>query len=131
LGNLVKGYYTISIGKRKIIKSFCGCYTGPGKFAKRRAQGAKRKHDLRCAQNAMRHAPSPWSPKAKIILLHRILKQFSMEFSLISPIIEFYIYIRLISTSHRKTTFTPFSSNSFLNCHHSLSRACRTGGCQE
>jgi hypothetical protein len=37
---------------------------GPGKFAKRRAQGAKRKHDLRCAQNAMRHAPSPWSPKA-------------------------------------------------------------------
>jgi outer membrane lipoprotein-sorting protein len=51
--------------KQLIIKSFCGCFTGPGKFAKRRAQGAKRKHDLRCAQNAMRHAPSPWPPEAK------------------------------------------------------------------
>jgi hypothetical protein len=41
---------------------------GPGKFAKRRAQGAKRKHDLRCAQNAMRHAPSPWPPEARFYI---------------------------------------------------------------
>ncbi len=29
-------------------------------------QGAKREHDLRRAQNAMRHAPSPWPPEAKL-----------------------------------------------------------------
>jgi hypothetical protein len=60
---------------------------GPGECAKRKAQGAKRRaqgaerkaqgaerkaqgtertHDSRCAQNAMRHTPSPWPPEAKV-----------------------------------------------------------------
>ena len=40
----------------KTIKSFSG---GPGRFAKRKAQGAKRIHDSRYAQSSMRYAPSP------------------------------------------------------------------------
>jgi hypothetical protein len=60
-----------------LMKSFCGGGMRTAQsaereadkqftlYAKRRAQGAKRKNDLRCAQNAMRHAPSPWPPEAK------------------------------------------------------------------
>jgi glycosyltransferase involved in cell wall biosynthesis len=54
-----------------VIKNFCGCFTEQGNSQMRRAQGAKRTYDSRCAQNAMRHASSPWPPEA-------ILMEFSL-----------------------------------------------------
>jgi hypothetical protein len=47
-GKLFMNFVELAFSK-KINKSFCGCFPGP---------------DIRCAQSAMRHAPSPWPPEA-------------------------------------------------------------------
>jgi hypothetical protein len=54
--------YVKRIEAFNLTRSFCGCFTVR---VMRKAQGAKRKHDSRCAQSAMRHAPPPWPPEAR------------------------------------------------------------------